>query len=308
MKRLRVQVYPFLLAIVPALHLVAANPGQSDLGDLVMIMAVVIAGCAVVYAIAAGLARGRWGGRLPPLIVLAVVLWFWCYPRLADAVGGRGKIATQLVLLPVCLAVTLGLGWWLLRRPTITDRVATFLTLVGGLVVGWSALSIGRAEVRSARALRESAVVRRLAQPIGTRPGAATSPRRDIYLIVLDEYANAEITEGRYGFDNHEFLDSLRQLGFVVPAVHSNYLHTVLSIPSLLNASQIADVSRDVTGPTSDPTLPNYLVENNRTVRFLKSQGYRFAFFPSLWWPATRHNRHADFEAHIGEALDPVWM
>lgn len=308
MTRPRVQVYPFLLAIVPALHLVAANPGQSDLDDLVMVLAVVIAGCAVVYGIAAALGRGRWGGRLPPLVVLAAVLWFWCYPRLADAVGGRGKIATHLVLLPVCLAATAGLGWWLLRRPAAAGRVATFLTLVGGLVVGWSALSIGRAELRSARALRDSAVVRRLAQPIGTRPGAATSPRRDIYLIVLDEYANAEITEERYGFDNHRFLDSLRQLGFVVPAVHSNYLHTVLSIPSLLNASQIDDLSHEVTGPTSDPTVPNYLVENNRTVRFLKSQGYRFAFFPSLWWPATRHNRHADIEAHIGEALDPVWM
>jgi hypothetical protein len=94
----------------------------------------------------------------------------------------------------------------------------------------------------------------------------------------------------------------------VLPAVHSNYLHTVLSIPSMLNASQITELSRDVTWKTVDPTVPNFLVENNRTVPFLKRQGYRFAFYPSLWWLATRHNRHADIEPDFGHSLDPVWM
>ena len=133
-----------------------------------------------------------------------------------------------------------------------------------------------------------------MAQPIRSRGGNSTGPKRDIYLIVLDEYANAEMTAGRYGFDNRAFLDSLRQLGFVVPVVHSNYLHTLLSIPSLLNASQLADISTDLGPGTKDPTVPNYLVENNRPVAFLRSQGYGVANFPSLWWPATRHNVHAD--------------
>ena len=45
--------------------------------------------------------------------------------------------------------------------------------------------------------------------------------------------------DGSSGSDNHVFLDSLRQLGFVVPAVHSNYCHTFLSAPSMLNALHI---------------------------------------------------------------------
>jgi hypothetical protein len=129
-------------------------------------------------------------------------------------------------------------------------------------------------------------------------------PKRDIYLIILDEYANAEITAARYGFDNRAFLDSLRQLGFVVPVVHSNYVHTLLSIPSLLNASQLADITVDLGPGTRDPTVPNYLVENNRAVAFLQSHGYRFAFFPSLWWPSTRHNVHADVETGSNDHFD----
>jgi hypothetical protein len=300
------RLYPFLLAVVPVVHLVASNPGWSKLDDLAVVVAVVLAGCGIVYGLAALVARGRWGGRLPPLAVLAAVLWFWGYAQVADRVGHRGAVTTHLVLFPLSAVVTLGLGWWLLHRPAWLDRLATFLTLVGGLLVGWSALSIGRTELRSARAIRQSAVAQRLAQPIRVRPGTAAGPKRDIYLIILDEYANAEVTRARYGFDNHVFLDSLRRLGFVVPVVHSNYLHTLLSLPSLLNASQLADLSRDVGSRTGNPRLPNYLLEHNRAVGFLKSQGYTFAFFPSLWWPATRHNRSADLEFDGSDGFDPA--
>lgn len=269
-------------------------------------VAVVLAGCGLLYGVAALVARGRWGGRLPPLAVLAAVLWFWGYVQVVDRVGHRGDITTHLVVFPIGAVVTLGLAWWLLHRPAVLDRLTIFLTLLGGLLVGWSAFSIGRTELRSALAIRGSAVVRRLAQPIRVRPGAASGPKRDIYLIILDEYANAEVTGARYGFDNHVFLDSLRRLGFVVPVVHSNYLHTLISLPSLLNASQLADLPNDVGSRTGNPRLANHLVEHNRAVEFLKSQGYTFAFFPSLWWPATRHNGSADLEFDGSDGFDPA--
>jgi hypothetical protein len=290
------RIYPFLLAIVPAVHLVAANAGQSKLDDLAIVVGVILLACGALYGLIALAARGRWEGRLPPLAVLAAVLWFWGYLPLADAVGRRGDVTTHLVLLPLVVAAAMGAGWWLLRHTAVLDRMATFLTLVGGLLVGWSSLSIGLTAWRDARLLHRSELVRRLSQPIPTRGGADVGPQRDIYLIVLDEYANAEATMGRYGFDNREFLDSLERLGFTIPTVHSNYMHTVLSIPSLLNASHLLELGREVPGRTSDPALPNYLAENSRVVSFLKAHGYHFAFFPSFWWPATRHNRHADVD------------
>jgi hypothetical protein len=148
--------------------------------------------------------------------------------------------------------------------------------------------------------------VRRLAEPILVQPGARAGPKRDIYLIVLDEYANAEVTGWLFGFDNQAFVDSLRQLGFVVPAVHSNYLHTFLSLPSLLNASHIAPLSGELGRRSIDRTVPDYLFEHSRTVPFLKSQGYQFVFFPSQSWEATRHNPQADLEVQVWHGLDPA--
>ena len=112
-----VRFFPFCLPSFPSLHVVASNPGWSTLGDLAVISAVVLAGCGAVYGVAALASGGRWGGRLPPLASLAASVWFWGYPGLVHQVGRKGSVATHLMVFPVCLAVTVGLCWWLLRRP-----------------------------------------------------------------------------------------------------------------------------------------------------------------------------------------------
>jgi hypothetical protein len=237
------------------------------------------------------------------MVLLGVVLGFWVYPRVATFVVRRTGLPHP-VLLALWAVATVSVIWWLARRPPLLGRVETFLTLSSGMLVGWFVLSIGVAEWRSARALTRSTIVQRLAEPVRIQPGAAVGPKRDIYLIVLDEYANADVTGRLFGFDNHDFLDSLRHLGFVVPVVHSNYAHTFLSLPSLLNGAQIAGLSEEVGRRSVDRTIPDYLVEHNRMVPVLKAQGYRFVFFPSQSWEATQHNRQADLEVQVWHGLD----
>lgn len=297
-------LYPFLFASIPVVRLVAAYPGWADLDDAAIVLTVVLAACGVVYGLAL-LAIRRRGHRLAPLVLLGVVIGFWGYVRVATLVERRTGLSHPLVL-PLWAGATVGMIWWLGRRPALLDRTERFLTLTSAMLVGWFVLSIGVAEYRSARAVRESTLVRRLAEPIPVRPGARVGPSRDIYLIVLDEYANAEVTGGLFGFDNRVFLDSLRQLGFLVPAVHSNYLHTFLSLPSLLNASHVAPLSGELGSRSLDRTVPDYLVEHNRTVPFLKSRGYRFVLFPSLGWEATQDHPLADLEVDVSHGLDPA--
>ena len=297
-------IYPFLFAIIPIVRLVAAYPGWAELDDAAVVVATVLAACGLVYGLAL-LATRRRGHRLPALVLLGVVLGFWAYVRVARLVEHRTSLSHP-VLLPLWAAATVAMIWWLVRRPALLDRAERFLTLTSTMLVGWFVLSIGVAEWRGARAVRQSTLVRRLAEPILVQPGARVGPKRDIYLIVLDEYANAEVTGRLFGFDNQVFLDSLRQLGFVVPAVHSNYLHTFLSLPSLLNASHLAGLSGELGRRSIDRTVPDYLFEHNRTVPFLKSQGYQFVFFPSLSWEATRHSPQADLEFHAWPGLDPA--
>jgi len=296
------RAYPFLFAIIPVVRLVAGFPGWADLADVAVILTTVLAACVVIYGLAL-LATRRWGGGLASLILMAAVLGFWVYPRVAILLDRQVGVSHP-ILLPLWAGATLGGIWWLARRPAVLDGMQRFLTLTGAILVAWFGLSIGANEWRSAGSVQRSALVQQLAKPIPVRSGARVGPKPDIYLIVLDEYANAEVTGWLFGFDNHVFLDSLRQLGFVVPAVHSNYLHTFLSLPSLLNAAHVAGLSEEIGRRSVDRTVPDYLVQHNRVVRFLKSQGYTVDFFPSSGWEATRHLPDADLEFDAWQGSD----
>lgn len=62
------------------------------------------------------------------------------------------------------------------------------------------------------------------------------NPPPDIYYIVLDGYARADILKDLYQFDNSGFIEELESLRFVVPTRnHSNYSRTALSVTSTLN-------------------------------------------------------------------------
>ncbi|MBP3820941.1 hypothetical protein J6G99_04780 [bacterium] len=59
---------------------------------------------------------------------------------------------------------------------------------------------------------------------------------RDIYIIVLDAYSGTDVLKQKWGFDNSEFINFLKDEGFYVfDKMYSNYNSTYASIPSILN-------------------------------------------------------------------------
>jgi hypothetical protein len=236
---------------------------------------------------------------LVPVIVLIGISLIYGKAAVGQFARGLGGILSLAVLVGLAGLLVLAV-WWLRRRPSAIDRVNTFFTLTGLLMVGWLGLQFAADQVRARRVVRNSELARQLAQPIPVRGASPTSGpvvKRDIYLIVLDEYANSAVLRELFHFDNRAFEDSLRRLGFTVPSVvRSNYVHTLLSLPSLLNFSHLTRIPAEVGEGSNDATLPNYLLEHNRTATFLRQQGYRYLFFPSQWWPSTSRSRTADWE------------
>lgn len=290
--------YPFLFVVLPVLNILTRSPGESSRRDMTIVIATMLLGCGVVYGLVLVASRRRSPAPVVPLIVLAVITWFYAY-------GLPAAWADRLLLPPpagvvAAAAVTVGLIWWLARRPGLLDPVTRFLGLTGLFLVIWLGGRVVRDQIRARRTIGHSALARDLARPLPPKHRAVSAggaPVRDIYLILLDEYANSSVLRERFGFDNRMFEDSLRRLGFTIPrVVHSNYTHTILSLPSLLNFSHLNGLASELGPEATDPSLPNYLLENNRTVGFLKARGYQFFFFPSQWWFSTEHNRNADWE------------
>jgi hypothetical protein len=298
--------YPFLFAALPVLNTLTRNPGGTRLDDAAVVTAASLLICAVIYGVVAAALRGRAPKALVPLIVLLGILAIYgktALGQLARSLGGIPPTAVLAALAGLLFLTVWGLG----RRPHLLDRVNTFLTLTGLLVVGWQGIRFAADLVRARSVVRNSDLARELAQPLQVRSALASGPevKRDIYLLVLDEYANAAVLRELFEFDNSAFEDSLRRLGFTIPQlVRSNYVHTLLSLPALLNFSHLTRLPAEVGERSTDATLPNYLLEHNRTAAFLRQQGYRYLFFPSQWWPSTSRSRTADWQFQAWDGFD----
>jgi hypothetical protein len=287
MSRRAARAYPFLIASIPILHYAANNPDQYGMKDLAFLLAITAGACGVVYALAALAARGRAASALPAFVTLLYVAWFFGYRRAAGVITGDPAHPPHLVLVPVGLLLCAALVWLVRRREALLDGMGRFLSLMAALLAAWSVFQIGRGWVRGEDMVAESGLARDLARPIDG-PDTVPGPRRDIYLIVLDEYANGDVLRERFDFDNRPFEDSLRALGFHVPRmVRSNYFHTMLSLPSLLNSAHLTELQREVGPKGKHPRLPNHLLEHSRVARYLQERGYEYVFYPSDWWHST---------------------
>jgi len=296
-------LYPFLFSVVPVVHFAGANPDQYRFGDLVLLAGLGLLICAVVYG-AVMLAVGRRGPPgLAPFITAMAMGWWYSYNILVGKLSTKGELNHAAVIAGI-VVVSAAVIFWVRRREGFLEGAGRYLTLVGLLLVGWSGVQIVLGLARGHWAIERSELAGELARPI-EGPLAVPEPRRSIYLIVVDEYANSQVLRERFGYDNSPFEDSLRALGFHVPKlVRSNYAHTLLSLPSLLNAAHLNGLEQELGDDTKHPALPNHLLDHNRVARYLERRGYRFVFFPSQWWYSTSESSLADAQFKAWRGFD----
>ena len=103
-----------------------------------------------------------------------------------------------------------------------------------------------------------------------------TQTRPDIYLIVLDEYADPETMERLYGYDNSQFVTNLEEMGFFVArnSKMHNYL-TARAVASILNM--------EYTDEGEPLEVTSYRIAHNRVVNHLHSLGYKYVYFGQLY-------------------------
>lgn len=194
---------------------------------------------------------------------------------------------------------------WLLSRwlrnprrhlPGLTvflNRFAAILIIIAAATIGWT--EIGRASHINDKRNSEEIQAARVNGIVAGLP--------DIYYIILDAYAAADTLRNSYHYDNREFLDYLTGKGFYLASKScSNYTSTLMSLGSSLNFEYLNFLSDTLGSESKNISLPLQMVENSKTMRFLKTNGYTFVNFKTPIGPAAR-NRNADLDVECSRGF-----
>lgn len=282
----------------PVLFIAGNNTGEFSGGDLaIATLLAVLAGCACV-AIAAAVTT-----RVAPAVLGGVLLVAAMYtPVLIRqlqygqwlGLQAHGPMVPTLIVLITLLA--------LIRLRAAGDRARPALLPVTLAIA--TLLLLG--SVQSARSLMRSAPPSLATAATVSPDVAADQSLPDIYLIVLDQYANSSVTKRVFEFDNGGFEDSLRVLGFRIPkATWSNYAFTAASIASMLDMRHVDSLARSAGNERSVVPFIR-IIEQNAAFAVARSRGYRIVFVPSPAFEGTRH--HPFVDELIGPANLGEWL
>jgi hypothetical protein len=258
-------VHPFLFSLFPILALYAYNiksipvPLGEPAGPLAASLA-----CAVVLFLAFRVALKN--PAKAGLLVSLLLLWFLSFGHIAGlvAVWTAGIFSRSLFF---ATAVLVGLAAFLIVRSRRDFRGLTrVLNVVSATLVVLNLASAGQT-----LALRHRVVVGK-----EVRVSRQTSARPNIYYVVFDAYARADILEEVFSFDNSGFLSGLEAMGFVIAdRSYANYNLTHQSLASSLNFTLLDLVAKDIGGASADREPLFGMIRENRAMAFLKSRGYR---------------------------------
>lgn len=289
----RIPLYPVLLAAYPALFLYAHNNAELRMTDLALPALAIVAAAGLLWTVANLVLRDldRSGMLIAMLVPMTLSYGTLSHP-LHGLMIGHLEIGRTMVLLASWAVACAAMGYGIVRIKS-AERWRLPLNAVSLAMVAMplASIAIYEASFRAPRPQLERPVRLTALGPTGAR---APGHRPDIYFLVFDRYASAEVLQGRYGYDNRPFREALVRRGFfIADSSRANYSVTFLSLASTLNMGYPIVPVRDRSALPQDRTGVFELLQDNEVIRTLRSHGYRTIHVGS-WYGPTRQNAFAD--------------
>lgn len=268
--------HPPLVATYFFLYLYASNAHLGlTLGRLVRPYAWTLLIAAAAWALLTLLSRSLKRGAL---LVSAGLLVFFSAGHIH---GALAKIlpAADAVVMGLLVLVWLGLAAFVLLKKPAADQ-ATFRVNIIALVLLVMPL-VQTLQYQISSGPKEQPKTEAPAQPARTlTPFQKMLP--DVYYIILDEYAHQDALKETFGYDNSEFLNALKAMGFyIAEESFCNYMRTTLSIPSSLNMQYLDFLTAQAGRHSTDTRIPFAMVRSNRVAQTFKQLGYQYVMTDS---------------------------
>ncbi len=270
--------------------MLAANAGQAEPLDGARALLICLGIAGLLLLVSRPLVRS-WAQAavLASVSVLPVLSYGQMYQAAKNVVILGFTLGRHRILLPLWGLVLLAALWALRRSSREVPSLTQILNVVAVAAValplgqlGFHALqtrSLQQAASSENRTSPQLAGGATLAVPDGTQPP-------DIYYIILDTYARADVLDSQLEFDSTPFLDSLRDLGFyVADCSRSNYANTSFSLASSLNLQYLDTVAPEQVAARASYYDWTPFVRDNAVTAYLRALGYRTIALESGYTP-----------------------
>ncbi len=266
MKR-TVLFYPLLLATFPVVFLASQNPEEVFVLDVLSLLSIILAATALLTLLLRSFIKDS--SKVAAIISILLVTFFSAGHLheilLPTTVAGIPIGRLRYIALAMAIGGTASI-YGVLRYKGSLVLSMQYVGVVALLLVAFNVASIGlHTFSMSAPPVTSNQV---LIETQHTVTGDSELP--DIYHIILDGYGRADILKKTHSFDNSEFIDTLKRMGFYVAAdSRANYGTTTMSLASTLNMRYLDEFAE----------VPRSLFKDSAVVHVARKIGYKFVRF-----------------------------
>ena len=249
----------------PLLWLAGNTRNQPEYMDVAVVTILLCAVAIGLYKMLSKILRSAWVAL--SLVSIGLVV-FWNWQSLLLPIGDLPAPLTSVVATLLLVAMSwVNATRWLFRTALLAS--GTTVVAIGALLTAM--------RVTDGRPTNIDISPQRLeVADQGVLP--------DIYVLILDGYARADVLRDRYGYDNGQFIQFLEDSGFqVADHATANYSITHFSLASMLAMDYVIDENTPVTAGDLD-ALRSILEGDNTVMRTLASVGYRTVRGSQAWW------------------------
>ena len=268
-------LHPFLFAAYPIVALLGINASEVDLssGLRPLFLSLLLAG--LLLLISYLIYRD---GRRAALLVTLFLILFFSYGHLYILLKGVNinefYLFRHRTLIPIWIGLTALAVLWVARKSLNLPALTQTLNGIGLVLLILPLFQITsfhfQNRVSRAEAQQNTPALR---LDTGGQPP-------DVYYIILDGYGRSDVLKEEYGYDNSDFLNTLRELGFTIAECsQSNYAQTQLSLASALNFNYIDALSERFTPGSDDRTGLDSLIRRSAARESLEAAGYKTVAF-----------------------------
>ena len=255
---------PVLLALFPMLSLFVQN--QSEIEGTVLAWPLVLAVGATLLVAGAVLAFTRRASKTA-LVASVVVVWFFYYGVYFGQRAGITLAVWTLVFAALVGLVTRS-------RRDLGNGVVIVIVTALVMTVPQAAHLVNYRRAHPALSARDP---RLWPTALATPAGVEMSAMPDVYVLIPDDYARADVLARYFHYDNGAFLAELQRRGFQVSEqIRSPYADSESNIAAAMNMDYLSEFPRVLGSKSQDVRPVKAVMQDSRAQRVATSLGYRY--------------------------------